>query len=63
VLQEAFAREVIGVITTVQATGRAQAVIEAGKLASPACEEASWDQLHDTTVADLSRRGRRFSVQ
>ncbi|CAB1112658.1 unnamed protein product [Ectocarpus sp. CCAP 1310/34] len=40
-----------------------QAVVEAGKLASPACEEASWDQLHDTTVADLSRRGRRFSVQ
>ncbi|CBJ27890.1 conserved unknown protein [Ectocarpus siliculosus] len=63
VLQEAFAREVIGVITMVQATARAQAVIEAGKVASPVCEEASWDQLHDTTVADLSRRGRRFSVQ
>ncbi|CAM9351584.1 unnamed protein product [Scytosiphon promiscuus] len=63
VLQEAFAREVIGVITAVQATARAQAVLDQGRLASPRCEEASWDQLQDTTVTDLLRRGKGFSIQ
>eukprot|EP00752_Nemacystus_decipiens_P003930 g3598.t1 len=63
VLQEAFAREVIGVITTVQASARAQAVLDKGRLASPTSEEASWDQLEQATVSDLSRRGKHFSVQ
>eukprot|EP00903_Cladosiphon_okamuranus_P005751 g5705.t1 len=63
VLQEAFAREVIGVITAVQATERAQAVLDKGQLASPTSVEASWDQLEGATVSDLSQRGKSFSVQ
>lgn len=40
-----------------------QAVLDKGRLASPTCEEASWDQLEDATVSDLSQRGKNFSVQ
>jgi len=38
-------------------------VLDKGKLASPTCEEASWDQLHEVTMVDLSKKGKSFAVQ
>ncbi|CAM9785691.1 unnamed protein product, partial [Laminaria digitata] len=63
VLQEAFAREVINVVSTVNAAAKAKAAKERGKLASPSCEQAGWDQLDSDTVLGLLEKGKGFAVQ
>ena len=40
-----------------------QAASERGRLASPSCEEATWDQLEPDVVKDLLAEGKGYAVQ
>lgn len=40
-----------------------QAASERGRLASPSCEEATWDQLEVDVVKDLLAEGKGYAVQ
>lgn len=40
-----------------------QAASERGRLASPSCEEATWDQLEHDVVKDLLAEAKGYAVQ